>query len=143
MSYRNPDGEVTMNREAALDAWYAIARSVTELTGWTLDAFDPGLKFYDAVHDRTYDVPVALAKRIHALVERFDAYERVVVAAADLRNDGYDGPFMGEAVEPLFQALRVLDGKKCTCGSGAHPRRCNLHPDAYEKHITELEGEEP
>lgn len=26
----------------------------------------------------------------------------------------------------------------CTCGSGAHPRRCLLHPGEYEKHIAEL-----
>lgn len=26
---------------------------------------------------------------------------------------------------------------RCTCGSGAHPRRCGLHPDAYDQHIAE------
>lgn len=29
-------------------------------------------------------------------------------------------------------------GKKCTCGSGAHPRRCKKHPWAYQQHIFEL-----
>lgn len=27
---------------------------------------------------------------------------------------------------------------RCTCGSGAHPRRCELHPDAYDRHVAEL-----
>ena len=31
--------------------------------------------------------------------------------------------------------------EKCTCGSGAHPRRCKKHPDAYEKHCEELNAE--
>jgi len=26
----------------------------------------------------------------------------------------------------------------CTCGSGAHPRRCIKHPDAYDQHVAEL-----
>jgi hypothetical protein len=30
----------------------------------------------------------------------------------------------------------------CTCGSGAHPRPCDLHPDAYEAHVTELASTE-
>lgn len=31
----------------------------------------------------------------------------------------------------------------CTCGSGGHPRRCATHPDEYDKHIAELDGEPP
>lgn len=26
----------------------------------------------------------------------------------------------------------------CTCGSGAHPRRCLVHPGAFEEHIRQL-----
>lgn len=29
----------------------------------------------------------------------------------------------------------------CTCGSGAHPRECKLHPDAYRLHIAQLNVE--
>ena len=29
--------------------------------------------------------------------------------------------------------------ERCTCGSGAHPRRCAAHPDEYDRHISELE----
>lgn len=29
----------------------------------------------------------------------------------------------------------------CNCGSGGHPRRCELHPEVFEEHIKELEGE--
>lgn len=29
----------------------------------------------------------------------------------------------------------------CTCGSGGHPRRCDLHPGAYEAHVRELNEE--
>lgn len=97
----------------------------------------------DLLGERTAAAFSKMRQENERLLSRLAAYEDVVNAAMWLRDSGYDGPFMGEAVEPLFQALRALDGKKCTCGSGAHPRRCNLHPDAYEKHITELEGEEP
>lgn len=31
--------------------------------------------------------------------------------------------------------------ERCTCGSGAHPRRCELHPEAFEKHVTVLNNE--
>lgn len=30
------------------------------------------------------------------------------------------------------------DWEHCTCGSGAHPRECVLHPDEYAKHVAEL-----
>jgi len=29
----------------------------------------------------------------------------------------------------------------CTCGSGAHPRQCKLHPELYRLHIAELNAE--
>jgi len=29
----------------------------------------------------------------------------------------------------------------CTCGSGAHPRHCEVHPDNYAKHVAELQKE--
>jgi len=29
----------------------------------------------------------------------------------------------------------------CTCGSGGHPRRCDLHPDAYEEHTADLNAD--
>lgn len=32
----------------------------------------------------------------------------------------------------------MVDGKGCTCGSGAHPRKCDKHPYAYRLHIAEL-----
>lgn len=28
--------------------------------------------------------------------------------------------------------------ERCTCGSGGHPRRCELHPEAYAAHLAEL-----
>lgn len=27
---------------------------------------------------------------------------------------------------------------KCTCGSGGHPRRCRIHPWAFQQHVFEL-----
>lgn len=30
---------------------------------------------------------------------------------------------------------------ECTCGSGAHPRPCEEHPDAYAAHVKELNSE--
>lgn len=32
--------------------------------------------------------------------------------------------------------------ERCTCGSGGHPRRCDLHPDAYDAHLAELNEDE-
>ena len=32
----------------------------------------------------------------------------------------------------------IPDWEHCTCGSGAHPRRCELHPEAYQQHVEEL-----
>jgi hypothetical protein len=29
----------------------------------------------------------------------------------------------------------------CRCGSGAHPRRCELHPGNYETHVAELQSD--
>lgn len=30
---------------------------------------------------------------------------------------------------------------RCTCGSGAHPRECSLHPENFARHIAELQAE--
>jgi hypothetical protein len=38
------------------------------------------------------------------------AYEAVARAARDLIESGYDGPFCGEAVEPLLNAVAALEG---------------------------------
>lgn len=32
----------------------------------------------------------------------------------------------------------MADGNGCTCGSGAHPRPCALHPELYAEHLAEL-----
>jgi len=29
--------------------------------------------------------------------------------------------------------------KSCACGSGAHPRRCTVHPEAFDRHVREIE----
>jgi hypothetical protein len=29
----------------------------------------------------------------------------------------------------------------CRCGSGAHPRKCDLHPERYRLHVAELNVE--
>lgn len=31
--------------------------------------------------------------------------------------------------------------ERCTCGSGVHPRHCDLHPLAYEFHVRSLNAE--
>lgn len=31
----------------------------------------------------------------------------------------------------------------CTCGSGGHPRKCDLHPLALARHLAELNEDEP
>jgi hypothetical protein len=35
-------------------------------------------------------------------------------------------------------AIRLRREVKCTCGSGAHPRRCKQHPYGYDQHVAEL-----
>lgn len=30
--------------------------------------------------------------------------------------------------------------ERCTCGSGAHPRRCELHPNAFDKHVASIDA---
>ena len=35
----------------------------------------------------------------------------------------------------------AINWEVCDCGSGAHPRRCALHLEAYDAHIAELETE--
>jgi hypothetical protein len=37
--------------------------------------------------------------------------------------------------------IKTSDDKPCTCGSGAHPRPCQKHPNRYAEHLDEL-GEE-
>jgi len=45
----------------------------------------------------------------------------------------------------VAEAIRALSPRseegRCTCGSGAHPRRCNLHPEHYQQHCDELSAE--
>lgn len=32
----------------------------------------------------------------------------------------------------------ISDNPKCRCGSGAHPRRCNVHPWGFRLHVAKL-----
>lgn len=46
-----------------------------------------------------------------------------------------------ENSQPLHASGRAdvrRSSEACTCGSGAHPRRCALHPDAYDAHVLDL-----
>lgn len=44
-------------------------------------------------------------------------------------------------VESSHPAGHAPDWERCTCGSGNHPRACELHPGAYAEHIAELDAE--
>jgi hypothetical protein len=52
-------------------------------------------------------------------------------------------PLFPDEARPLEETLGVGVGDPapppCTCGSGAHPRPCVEHPEAYAKHIASLE----
>lgn len=34
-----------------------------------------------------------------------------------------------------------MKDKNCTCGSGAHPRHCHIHPENYQLHINEINAD--
>ena len=40
-----------------------------------------------------------------------------------------------------LEAARSILAAACRCGSGAHPRRCDAHPNRYDRHVWELNME--
>ena len=48
-------------------------------------------------------------------------FVNIVLAARDLVRSGYDGPFMGEAVEPLFKAVRLYEAAKAAADVTTSP----------------------
>ena len=55
-----------------------------------------------------------LRLRLRTALDKEEVYALLAVADAahKLCDSGYDGPFMGEAVAPLFAALAALDKEK-------------------------------
>lgn len=51
----------------------------------------------------------ALRKEIAGWMTEINLLRDIAIAAAQLRNSGYDGPFIGEICSPLFKALRKLE----------------------------------
>jgi hypothetical protein len=41
----------------------------------------------------------------------------------------------------LAREVRRLRERVCTCGSGAHPRHCKVHPEEFQRHCDELGAE--
>ena len=41
----------------------------------------------------------------------------------------------------IHTSCKAPDWEICRCGSGAHPRHCELHPERYEQHWEELNRE--
>lgn len=37
-----------------------------------------------------------------------------------------------------LEAARAVVAAHCRCGSGAHPRRCEAHPNAFDAHVFDL-----
>lgn len=125
-TYRTPDGEFTSDLQVWLDAWDAMAKPVEKLTGWTLDSFGPGMRFYDKINDCSHDVPVELARRISKLMADADArphedvrrteyvvkLEAVAEAARLFRTADTGGGFNDRVVtgRALDAALAALDG---------------------------------
>lgn len=54
---------------------------------------------------------------------------------------GHDGDH--QDVRALRARVAELEAERlpCTCGSGAHPRRCEAHPRAYDAHCARLQRE--
>jgi len=61
-------------------------------------------------HDRWEDCVRLLRATLNSDVTRAHA---VVEAAKALRDSGYDGPFMGDAVAPLLAALAAYEREGC------------------------------
>jgi len=69
-----------------------------------------------------------LRRRNARLAAEIEAMKPVVKAATDLIRGGYDGPFMGTEVEPLFQAVAAYEktmGVQAPKTSKPPPRPCN------------------
>lgn len=75
------------------------------------------------------------ADRIAAIKCRIKTAKKNPRRTSPMRPPRYDDVYF-EGVARMNR--RVLG---CTCGSGAHPRRCTVHPDVYEEHIKELNEE--
>jgi len=52
---------------------------------------------------------LAMYEALPALLDRLEKLEAVAAAAGELKRSGYDGPFMGDEVAPLFRALEELE----------------------------------
>jgi len=44
--------------------------------------------------------------------------------------------------EQVLEAVREITRAFCSCGSGAHPRHCDLHPRRHQMHVDELEADD-
>lgn len=54
------------------------------------------------------------------------------------RPNGHDGYHYDDLVTGKKWTADVV---RCTCGSGAHPRECTLHPENFAKHVAELQAD--
>lgn len=46
-----------------------------------------------------------------------------------------------DAKQEIERLQAELAEKECTCGSGAHPRRCLRHPQGFDLHVAQLNYE--
>lgn len=119
--------------QAARDYW------ATQV-GWT-DAKVLALSLAFVDHDKEHEAEKA------ALRARLGDAERLLRSARlGLVDDGQVAGAIDEFIWPTESAPATSEPKpnpldevtKCTCGSGAHPRRCETHPWAYEAHCLNL-----
>jgi len=96
--FRKPDGSITSNSQEYVEAWCALAHPLCSALGWELQSFDPALRVGPRGTSQSLVLTPDQARALGSAL-------RVAEEARRLRDDGYDGPFMGDAVEPLFAAL--------------------------------------
>lgn len=64
-----------------------------------------------------------LSQLLSEIKERQEKAQGVVKAAIDLRNSGYDGPFIGEVCSPLFSAIAAYESEQLEPKDGERVRR--------------------
>lgn len=87
----------------AFPAYEFVVRDLWEsyVHSWLIYTGDE-LQDWDELSDRER---TAVVHAFRFFVDQFDAVHKIAVEAKALRDSGYDGPFIGEAVAPLLRSI--------------------------------------
>ena len=81
------------------DLWDSYVHSWLIYTGEEIQAWD---ELSDK--ERT-----AVVHAFRTFVDQFEAVHKIAVEAKALRDSGYDGPFLGVMIRPLFEAISAAE----------------------------------